>query len=289
MNDAHCTITVTCNNECNPLLKTGENDLIHYPRSLMRKLVSEHGLSYHLEVNDNVYIFDMGGVLNTFTRNIVKVEKNLNRIKKIFFSHGHHDHVGGLEPFLEYIQARETKDLNFEVYCHPSAIATRYRIMKKDVIEQLGPKIHKTEIKSLMKSKALIAHSGIKKRTVKLIGEKLHLVKESVILYQDDKIAIYSTGEIPRVHERKFYPDYYLIDEGNDDVVHDMYPDDQALVVEKKGEFVIILLGCCHAGIMNTVAKVKKITSLPVKAIIGGFHLLSASLDEIKEKHAFFN
>jgi 7,8-dihydropterin-6-yl-methyl-4-(beta-D-ribofuranosyl)aminobenzene 5'-phosphate synthase len=92
------------------------------------------------------------------------------------------------------------------------------------------------------------------------------------------------TGEIPRVTEFEFgFPVQYAIVDGIEQ--HDpLTPDDQALVVSVKGKGLVVISGCAHAGIINTVTYARQLTgSARVHAIIGGFHLAGPLYESVIE------
>ena len=50
--------------------------------------------------------------------------------------------------------------------------------------------------------------------------------------------------------------------------------DDQALVADVRGKGLVVITGCCHAGLINTVRHARKLTGVDrVFAVVGGFHL----------------
>lgn len=50
--------------------------------------------------------------------------------------------------------------------------------------------------------------------------------------------------------------------------------DDRAIVVNVKNKGLVIMSGCAHAGIINTILYAQKITGVnTILAVIGGFHL----------------
>ena len=60
--------------------------------------------------------------------------------------------------------------------------------------------------------------------------------------------------------------------------------DDQALVINVKDKGLIVLSGCAHSGIVNTIEHAKAFTGIDtVYAIIGGFHLAPAKDEEISK------
>jgi 7,8-dihydropterin-6-yl-methyl-4-(beta-D-ribofuranosyl)aminobenzene 5'-phosphate synthase len=50
--------------------------------------------------------------------------------------------------------------------------------------------------------------------------------------------------------------------------------DEQALIVDVRGEGLVVLTGCAHAGVVNTVRRAQQLCDgRPVRAVLGGFHL----------------
>ncbi len=88
----------------------------------------------------------------------------------------------------------------------------------------------------------------------------------------DGKILV--TGQIPRVTDFEFgFPVQYAIVDGVEQ--HDpLTPDDQSLVVAVRGKGLVVISGCAHAGIINTLKYARELTGLEkVHAVVGGFHL----------------
>ena len=90
--------------------------------------------------------------------------------------------------------------------------------------------------------------------------------------------GIHVTGEIPRIHEIEetggpFYNDHELNHP-------DPLLDDQALYIET-GQGLIIVLGCGHSGVINTLQYIKTLSSSPIHAVLGGMHLLNASTERL--------
>ncbi|MGA8738964.1 MAG: MBL fold metallo-hydrolase, partial [Nitrososphaeraceae archaeon] len=84
------------------------------------------------------------------------------------------------------------------------------------------------------------------------------------------------TGEIPRVTEfEKGFPLQYKEQDNEINLVPDpLVSDDQALIMNVKNKGLIILTGCGHAGIVNTIKFAKKVTGIKkIYCVIGGFHL----------------
>jgi len=86
---------------------------------------------------------------------------------------------------------------------------------------------------------------------------------------------IVTSGEIPMITEYEMIDPALYVKE-NGELKPDPLWDDQALFI-KSEKGLIILLGCGHRGIINTIRHAQKLTGLePVYAVIGGTHLISA-------------
>ena len=64
-------------------------------------------------------------------------------------------------------------------------------------------------------------------------------------------------------------------------MIPDPYQDDMALVVEVDSG-LLLLCGCCHAGLLNTLFHVQRVFKRPIVAIAGGTHLAGASADHLR-------
>jgi 7,8-dihydropterin-6-yl-methyl-4-(beta-D-ribofuranosyl)aminobenzene 5'-phosphate synthase len=85
------------------------------------------------------------------------------------------------------------------------------------------------------------------------------------------------TGEIPRETSfEKGFPYQYAEDPNNEKILipDPLIKDDQATVVNVSDKGLVILTGCGHVGVINTINYAKKITGVSkIHAVIGGFHL----------------
>ncbi|NBC84007.1 MAG: MBL fold metallo-hydrolase [Bacteroidetes bacterium] len=95
----------------------------------------------------------------------------------------------------------------------------------------------------------------------------LVLTKEPYIITYN----IFFLGEIPRLtdFESKTTP---FVDKNNKT---DFVPDDSAICILQNDELIVVS-GCAHSGICNTILHAQKVSGISkVKAVIGGFHLKS--------------
>ena len=92
----------------------------------------------------------------------------------------------------------------------------------------------------------------------------------------------YFTGNIERVTAYEKVPQALLIKRG-EKLEHDTFPGEQALFFKVKGKGLVVLSGCAHAGIVNTVKQAQKSAGTDkVHAIMGGFHLINAKPEIIQ-------
>jgi 7,8-dihydropterin-6-yl-methyl-4-(beta-D-ribofuranosyl)aminobenzene 5'-phosphate synthase len=110
------------------------------------------------------------------------------------------------------------------------------------------------------------------------LGALIHKNTGITLLPSEDSPSLLVTGEIPRKTSfEKGFPFQYVETRSASEIslVPDpLVRDDQAIVVNVKNKGLVILSGCGHAGIMNTIDYAKKASEIDkVHAVLGGFHL----------------
>ncbi|MGH9910842.1 MAG: MBL fold metallo-hydrolase [Nitrososphaeraceae archaeon] len=226
--------------------------------------VSEHGFSTLITIpksersTSNSFLFDTGVSENGVIHNADIFGIDLGRVDGIILSHGHFDHFAGLVNILKRMSpsSRQTNTHNVDIFTHPDAFLRRWEmfpdgkrakcpVLDEQQLQQLGAKIHKD--------------TGISR------------------LPNEESPLLAVTGEIPRETSfEKGFPYQYAEDPGNEkNLVPDpLIKDDQAAVVNVSDKGLVILTGCGHAGVINTINYAKKITGINrIHAVVGGFHL----------------
>jgi 7,8-dihydropterin-6-yl-methyl-4-(beta-D-ribofuranosyl)aminobenzene 5'-phosphate synthase len=206
-------------------------------------LAAEHGLSLWIETEDRCILLDtgQGGALAS---NAEILGIDLSRTDTLVLSHGHYDHTGGVSRVVRVAPG-------VEVFCHPAAVVPKYG-MRADEAKPLG-----------MTRESLWALDRLSSR-------RMHWIADGRDLFQ----GVGLTGYIPRETR---YEDtggaFFLDPELNRP---DLLDDDQALWINTS-EGLILCVGCCHAGLVNTLnLALLQSGAVTVRAIIGGFHLLNA-------------
>lgn len=202
--------------------------------------LGEHGFAALIEPGDGEpLLFDTGQGL-TLLHNAGVMNKDLSRVSSVVLSHGHYDHSGGLKPLLAACGAKT-------VYAHPGVFAPRYRVKDTGECYPIAVPVSRADLEQA--------------------GANFDLSSA----FRSIAPGIYLTGEVPRVTAFEKGDQGLYCDCTGQEL--DVTPDDQSLILESdKG--LVLLLGCCHAGLVNTVEHVAYITGLrDFYAIIGGTHL----------------
>ena len=226
--------------------------------------VTEHGFSALISIpkseqnTDSSFLFDTGVSENGVIHNADIFGIDFGKIDGIILSHGHFDHFAGLVNILKRMASspRQTGNHNIDIFTHPDAFLRRwvifpdgkrakFPILDEQQLQQLGAKIHKNTGVNYLPSK--------------------------------EPPLLVITGEIPRETSfEKGFPYQYIEDPSNEmNLIPDsLVKDDQAIVANILSKGLVILAGCGHAGIVNTINYAKKITGVDrIHAILGGFHL----------------
>jgi 7,8-dihydropterin-6-yl-methyl-4-(beta-D-ribofuranosyl)aminobenzene 5'-phosphate synthase len=221
-------------------------------------LRAEHGFSALVTVRrggtESMLLFDTGVSPDGLAVNAERLGLGLRDLQGVVLSHGHFDHAGGFDG-LARLRGRSGLPLTV----HPAAW-TRRRLAP--------PGGQPFEMPTL--SPGALAREGFQ-----LIERR----QPSVLV--DGSVLI--TGEVERTtrFERGMPPAHQAWDGG--DWHHDAEViDDQALVVHVRGQGLVVLSGCGHAGIVNIVRHARRLTGVPqLHAVIGGFHLSGPAFEPI--------
>jgi len=213
--------------------------------------LAEWGLSILVEV-DGLRILMDTGLSFSAVHNAQLMGIDFTTIDRIVLSHGHADHTGGLREVLK-------RRGQVEVIAHPDIWALKYALRDKEAKEHYaGIPFSRGELESL--------------------GAHFNLVREPVRI--TDRIM--TTGEIPMLSGYEKIENNLLVKEGSM-LQPDRLADDLALIIDIDFGLVVIL-GCAHRGIINTLRHAQRLTGKElVYAVIGGTHLLRASDERIEQ------
>lgn len=210
---------------------------------------AEHGFSVLIDHFGVRTIFDTGQ--SKLVNNLSKMEISILSFDNMILSHGHYDHTGGVGAVLERQPA-------VDVYLHPESLIPKYSFRDG----KMKP------VKVAAKDKESLNNHPRK---------RIHWVTGPVELY--DNFII--TGPIPR---KNFFEDTggaFFTDE--DAKVKDFIKDDLAVII-KTDKGLVVVCGCCHSGIINTLSyTISILNEKKIYAIVGGLHLINSCEKRIQE------
>lgn len=206
-------------------------------------LLGEHGLSFWIELGESKILFDTGQG-SVLARNAEKLDVDLKKTDAILLSHGHYDHTGGLGDVLR--PEKRTK-----IYAHPEAF---------------NPKFARN-------SDGSARYIGMSPRNKRMVNE----CSELILTEAPSEVCngLFLTGSVPRVTDFENTGGDFFEDTACR--LPDELPDDQAVFIETS-DGTIVVLGCAHAGVINTLRYIQTLTNnRPIHTVMGGMHLLNAS------------
>ncbi|QQK48279.1 Metallo-beta-lactamase superfamily protein [Penicillium digitatum] len=228
-----------------------------------------HGLSILVTATKgdtkHAILFDAGPEEEAWERNVKRLRPNLFSVEVIHLSHWHRDHSGGLLRAIRMINDAKrvegsSEDLVADL--HPDRPAYRGIALPEHVISlEADPTFEEIEGAGAVVDKRSEPHTVL-----------------------DDFFLV--SGEIPRVtpyetglkHAVRYDPDEndWFSDEG--------IVDERSLICNLKGKGLVVFTGCSHAGVVNTTKHAVELTggSVPIHAVVGGFHLATSDADRIQ-------
>jgi 7,8-dihydropterin-6-yl-methyl-4-(beta-D-ribofuranosyl)aminobenzene 5'-phosphate synthase len=214
-----------------------------------RGLRAEHGLSFHIQLGQRQVLFDTGQS-DLLLHNARLLGVDLRSLDAIVLSHGHYDHSGGLK-------AAWSLSPSCGLYLHPAATAAKYSVSANGEARNIGMTYEAGEVIST--SAGTVWTRGL---TEVVPG-------------------LFATGEIPRETGFEDVGGRFFLDTACQQP--DPLVDDQALFFDSR-DGLVVLLGCAHAGVVNTLLHIERLTGAKrFHAVLGGMHLLTASPERIQK------
>ena len=215
-----------------------------------RGLRAEHGLAFLIQTERHQLLFDTGQS-DLLLQNACNLRLDLRDMEAVVLSHGHYDHTGGLKAVSELAPRAR-------FHLHPAALSAKFA-----------------------------SQPGGASRAIGMTGENVELVRAAVQpvtwTHSPTEVVegIFVTGEIPRQNDFEDTGGRFFLDETGSKA--DPLVDDQALFFDTP-EGLVVMLGCGHAGVVNTLEHVLRLAgNRPIRAVIGGFHLLNAGRERLEK------
>lgn len=214
-------------------------------------VLGEHGLAWWIDTGSHRVLFDTGQGM-ALTHNATRLGIDLSRADAIVLSHGHFDHVGGLEAVLALAPQAA-------LYLHPRATERKFTGSdRKPVGRRISIDFVETE-------------------AFRTGNRKIVITREPTEIVP----GIWMTGEVPRTNDFEDTGGPFFLDEAM--ARPDPLLDDQSIFF-RTPQGLVVVFGCAHAGSINTLRHIASLTdNAPVRALFGGLHLENASSHRINE------
>ena len=218
-------------------------------------LLPEHGLSLHIRADGLKILFDTGSG-ETLPHNAAALDVDFSQISHLSEVEGENPEYNGVEQVL-------AANTFCQLIAHPFVVSERYSRHADRPIKRIG------------------MPDNIRATLQLLNPDRLHCF--SGVLLLSENIGI--TGSVPRTYLFEDTGGPFYLDEAGQLV--DLLPDDQALWINTP-QGLVIVLGCCHSGVVNTVEYIRQLNDgAGIAGIIGGLHLLHASAERLKQTIAY--
>ena len=201
----------------------------------------EHGLAFLIETGRRRVLFDTGRSGTVLLHNLEVLGIEPVAINALAISHAHYDHTGGLPALLDQVAG-------IPLYAHPDLFRERFS-RREGALKSVGLPVARQALEERLE--------------LRLSAAPMEILP-----------GVWTTGEITGRTEPEGRSAHHLI-RGPEGWEPDPYRDDLALVLETEAGLAV-LCGCCHAGLLNTLAHVRRTFGPRITAVAGGTHLLQA-------------
>lgn len=223
-------------------------------------ILAEHGFSVLIKTTKNnqthTLLFDFGFSENGAAQNAETLGADMKAVEAVALSHGHSDHTGGMAKLASMIGKR---DIPFIV--HPSAFKSPRYLKYAEELKINFPKL----------TREMFHDEGLNVVETK----KPYPLLDNAMLF---------LGEIPRKtdFEKGFTIAFW---KKENEELWDAIEDDSSVVMNLKDKGLVIISGCAHSGIINTVNYAMEVTGIKsIHVVMGGFHLSGPLFEAIIDR-----
>lgn len=209
--------------------------------------IGEWGFAALVEADGRRVLFDTGARPDTVLNNARELQLDLSQVTDVILSHNHDDHTGGLLTLRRAVKAK-----------NPAALSRAH----------VGTGIFWSRVQGSAEQNPMLATRPAYEAT----GGVFIQHDAPTELYP----GVYLTGPVPRRYPERNWSKTFRLRAPTGEI-EDNIPEDQSLVIDTE-QGLVLISGCGHAGIINTVEYARKVVRpAPLHAAVGGFHLLDGS------------
>jgi 7,8-dihydropterin-6-yl-methyl-4-(beta-D-ribofuranosyl)aminobenzene 5'-phosphate synthase len=201
----------------------------------------EHGLAFLIEAQGKRLLFDTGASGTVLVHNLGEASIPPGSMAALALSHAHYDHTGGLSALLELRPG-------LPLYAHSDLLRERFS-RRNGELKSVGLPVTPQTLR-------------------RLADLRLSRAPQEILP------GVWTSGEITERPEREGRSPHHFVRDG-EDWVPDPYQDDLALVLDSPVGLVLVC-GCCHAGLLNTLLHVEQAFGQNPSVVVGGTHLINA-------------
>jgi len=223
-------------------------------------VMAEWGLSMEITLGNNKILFDTGaGNINVLQHNMMVMAVEPSEISSIVLSHAHQDHTGGLRYFLSQRFNRSVERI--PIYCHPKTLEPTY-------------------VKSPMNNSYRFFGCPFSIEEIRRYNADFSVSKNPIEL---DGKSVMTSGEIPMMNDYESVG-FNFFDQKNDTYQVDTEMIDDLALFIQTNQGLIIILGCAHRGMINTIHHAQNVTGVnKIFMVIGGTHLANVSKERMDQ------
>jgi len=258
------------------------------PHTNSSKYFAEHGLAMSIEIKQGEetkkYLLDTGGPKNSIISNAEAMSIDFKDYDKLILSHGHVDHFGGLMSVLPKLKE------GCEIILTPNSYNQNIILVPKSNQEFYTPEELTERFRELQKEDAFIINIKLPSMNRNMIENlvdqnKLKIVESEKPIKLTKGIT--TSGEIEIFDEKELTKGIYLM-KRRKDFEKNSFRDENSIYINIKDKGLVVITGCGHTGIVNTIKHGQKLTGIDkIYAVIGGFHKEWEKTENIEESVQF--
>ncbi|GAF85316.1 unnamed protein product, partial [marine sediment metagenome] len=290
IDSGNLTIKVLTTNTSISTLLTDERfeGRVIQPHTNGSKYLAEHGLAMSIEIKQGEeikkYLLDTGGPKNSIIMNAEAMGIDFKDYDKLILSHGHVDHYGGLMNVIPKLKE------GCELILTPNSYNQNTILVPKSGQAFYSPEVLTEKFRDLQKENKFILNIKLPSMNKSIIENLVNQNNLKIIeINKPIKLTsgITTSGEIEIFDEKELTKGIYLM-KSRKEFEKNTFRDEISIYINVKEKGLVVITGCGHTGIVNTIKHGQKLTGInKIYALIGGFHKEWEKTEDIEESVRF--